>query len=89
MTAIISPWRQPVQHIPDQAGATEGARVPDAWAWLEPDAVFGAMRQDWLDTSDQAFRLRQGLVDELWQSIWATWYPVASDQTFSESSDSA
>ena len=82
-------YRLPVQGISDQVGAGEKARELEDWAWLAPDAVFGAMRQDWLDTSDQALRLGQGLVDELWQSMWASWYPAASDQTLSETSDPA
>ncbi len=69
-------YRIPVQRVPVQEGGAADALEPDAWAWLEPEAVIGAMQQDWLDTSDQAFRLGQGFVEELWQSVWDSWHPA-------------
>ena len=72
-------YRLPVQRVPVQDGGAD-ALEPDVWAWLEPNEVLGAMQQDWLDTSDQAFRLGQGFVEELWQSVWDSWHPAPSGQ---------
>jgi len=80
-------YRIPVQRVPVQEGGAVEALEPDAWAWLEPEAVIGAMQQDWLETSDQAFRLGQGFAEELWQSVWDSWHPDPSGQTQPETSE--
>lgn len=76
-------------NIPVQAAAlaegADGALPAHGWAWLEPDAVFGAMRQEWLDNSDQAFRFGRGLAEDLWQAIWDSWHPAPSTSKTSES----
>mgnify|MGYP001026887343 CR=1 FL=1 len=82
-------YRLPVQRVPAQDGGGADALEPDAWPWLEPGAVIGAMQQDWLDTSDQAFRLGQDFVDELWQLMWDSWHSTPSGQTDRETSEPA
>ncbi len=82
-------YRIPVQHVPVQDGGAADTLEPDAWAWLETDAVLGAMQQKWLETSDQAFRLGQGFVEELWQSVWDSWHPTPSGENRRETSEPA
>ena len=82
-------YRLPVQGVPAQDGGGADALEPDAWAWLEPHEVLGAMHQDWLDTSHQAFRLGQDFVEELWQSVWDSWHPAPSGQTRQRTSEPA
>jgi RimJ/RimL family protein N-acetyltransferase len=70
-------YRIPVQRRPVDATAADVTPPPDSWPWLAPEVVLGAMQEDWLESSDQAFRLGQGLVEELWQSLWDSWHPTA------------
>lgn len=58
--------------VPVKAGIAEAP----AWSWLETGLGFGAMRQDWLDSTDQVFRLSQELTEELWQGLWDLWHPA-------------
>ena len=82
-------YRLPVQGVPVQEDGGADALEPDAWAWLESNEVLGAMQQGWLNTSDEAFRLGQGFVEELWQSVWDSWHPAPSGQTCQRTSEPA
>jgi hypothetical protein len=82
-------YRLPVQGVPVQDGGGADVLEPDVWAWLEPNEVLGAIQQSWLDSSDQAFRLGQGFVEELWQSVWDSWRPAPSDHTRQRTSEPA
>jgi len=73
-------YQIPVRAAVSAEDAT-GVLPAHGWAWLEPDAVFGAMRQEWLDNSDQAFLFGRGLAEELWQAIWDSWHPAPSKRT--------
>lgn len=78
-------YRVPVPPVPVVAPVEPrtavDAPVSDAWSWLGPDAVFGAMQHEWLESTDQAFRFGQGFAEEVWQSIWDSWHPASSGRT--------
>jgi RimJ/RimL family protein N-acetyltransferase len=72
-------YRIPVQ-VAAPVGDATAAPPAHGWAWLEPDAVLGALPREWLDNSDQAYRFGHGLAEELWQAIWDSWHPAQSRQ---------
>ncbi|MGB5833678.1 MAG: GNAT family N-acetyltransferase [Thiohalocapsa sp.] len=61
--------------IPVGDDIASGPGAQTAWPWLQPTLGFEAAQRDWLESTDQVFRLGQGLAENLWQSIWDSWHP--------------
>ena len=63
-----------------EGAATAPEREPMPWLGLEVPFVspscplVDVMRQDWLDGTDRAYRLGQGLAEAVWRTVWESWH---------------